>query len=148
MPDNNDQSNVPVLVTEDQVLEYTKQKRVMIVEKIFAGPQLPEDPALIKAGLTALSDMSRDALGKKRLDIETKIGDAATQQAAAAKTIAEVLRRSRDNNFFEDVEVTTKTFPTLGNEVPPPELVKDELNMHPGQLTYNTFMSETETNAT
>ncbi|MNU19600.1 hypothetical protein D3C71_78310 [compost metagenome] len=127
--------------TDDDILNYVHGKRKQIVEGI-----LPEvmaattDPKNISLALQALDGMSRDALGRKRLQVEEK---GANASGTAGAIIAQMLRQATGLRPFE-VDVPTQRPPVeLGADVPRPVLVAGETDTVAPQGNYESFTNVT-----
>lgn len=123
---------------EDTILNYTHTKRKIIVESLL-GKGVPDDPAVVKVALAALDGMSRDAIGRKRIKVEEKTNK---NQESAAALIAQLLSSSQCNGIFKSAESISRATPKLGTDIPAPVLVKGETSTIPLDITYDSFVSE------
>lgn len=127
--------------TDDEILDYVHQQRKRIVTGI-----LPEviasttDPKNVSLALQALDGMSRDALGRKRIQVEEK---GANASGTAGAIIAQMLRQATGLKPFE-VDTPSQRPPVeLGADVPRPELVAGETDTVAPQGNYESFTSVT-----
>jgi len=131
--------------TDDDILDYVQGKRKEIVQGL-----LPEqitsstDPKNVSLALQALDGMSRDALGKKRLQAEKENADAS---GAASAIIAQMLRQATGLKPFETDGTTPRAPVELGSDVPRPELVAGETDTVAPQSNYDEFTKTTRTGA-
>lgn len=132
-------SSMPAIEqSEDSILTFTHMARMQAVAKLTETGIPTEDPKKMGAFLTTLADMDRAALGRKRLKTEEKLGNA---QALAAGAIAEVLRKTNNGRIWEALEPVDRKAPTLGGDIPEPELVPGEIDTGTRRdVTYDSFM--------
>ena len=133
-------SDQPVNIreTEDEVMDWSQDKRRWIIDQMLKDGKLPEDPAEKKVILSALDGMDKAALGKKRLKIEEKTN--ATQEQAAA-IIAKILAGMSTNKPTTVQNTLPKAAPVLGPEIPNPVLVEGETSVDAVQQTYTSFLA-------
>lgn len=130
--------NSPARLTDEEVLAYTQGKRKELVEKITANG-MPGDKSEQVVLLEALSGMDRAALSTLKMKSEERIGN---QQAQAAAFVASVLTQTGRNKVFQVDHPVEREIPSLGNDVPTPQIVDGELDQTATQLDYATFMSK------
>lgn len=131
-------SEAPVtpVMDDDQILDYTQNKRIEIVKSI-TKEKIPDDPEQQRILLQTLDGMDRGALGRKRLKIEDKAADNAGN--AAAVVAAFLKNRNRDVIDVPAQEVGRRTLPTLGADIPEPVLVEGELSQTAQQMSFEQF---------
>lgn len=115
-------------------LDYVRGIRKQIItEQMSKG--VPTDVETLSITAKLLSDMSKDALSKKRLKQEEGVQGAAQ---AAISILAEVFKRSDARTLGEDTRTKRAEVPTL----PASEITFDPTEMSPvgSTLDYNTFM--------
>lgn len=131
-------SNEKPMDQNDEDLDYVRGIRKQIIgEQLSKG--VPDDIEVLNLTAKLLSDMSRDALGKKRLKQEEGIQGAAQ---AAASILAEIFNRPDARTLGQDNTIQRKELPAL----PSSEFTVDPQEMTPigSHLDYNTFMGKTE----
>ena len=65
---------IDTAISDDEVLDYTQvMRRKFVNEATVGGSKMPTDPKEAKVLLTALSDLDRAALGKKRIKSDEDI---------------------------------------------------------------------------
>lgn len=128
------------LTAEDEVLDYTQQKRVELVHalriKDEKGESIPpQDPKHIAAYLATLDGMDRAALSKKRIQADTDIGNT---QAQSAAMIAELLRdpRAARMGIGQRSDV-----PALDADIAPTRILEGELVTGTQTDSYDSFMT-------
>lgn len=105
------------VLTDDQVFDFTQNLRRKFVDTVTEnGTSLPTDPKEAKVFLSALADMDKIALGKKRLRSEEEINKHSAQ--AIAELAATVQRALQSSQRVDDAE--PRTVPVL-----------DDANMEP-----------------
>jgi hypothetical protein len=127
----------------DNVLNYTHNKRLDLVEAL-APIIRNEDPKVIGHYLKALGDMDKAAMGKRRLGIEEA---AQESNEAEARASADLLRAMKRDMFALPLgEAPRREAPTLGAEVPRPDLVPGETNIGVETMTYDGFKKQMQDN--
>lgn len=127
---------------EELDLEYSRAKRKKIINLLMPDDKLPEDPKLVTALLKALGDLDKPALVKIRIKADEGMSN---QAAVAAAALASVFMNPKSKVSpmevldLDDGEI--RSIPQLPNDLPVPELVPGELEIHAPQETYNTFMA-------
>jgi hypothetical protein len=122
-------------MNEDQVLAYTQSKRRKIVDKLTDAGKIPDDKTEASLLISALDGMDRAALTQKRIKSDEK---SAQGMAGAASVIAKLLTQVGSNNKSNHISDDI-TPPTIGKEVPDPQLVPGEAEFTPGQMDFDTF---------
>lgn len=115
-----------VLSVEDADLEYVRAKRTELINISMKAISEEVDPKYIGLALSALADMDRASLGRKKIKVEEK---ATNNQEGAAAIICELLKRASGTNPFMVTDLNQaprREIPTLGTEVPSPILVPGE----------------------
>lgn len=124
------------LITEDDVIQYTRSKRKDLVEELTKNGA-PKDKDEQHVLLSALDGLDRSAL--TRLKIKTEETNNKNQQNIAA-LMAKVLTSINPSETFV-VEGTCREIPILDERIPDPILVAGETDLNPEQLDYDKFMA-------
>jgi hypothetical protein len=129
------------LMDDDEVLDYTQlQRRQFINHFTQNGQTMPTDPKDAKVLLTALADMDRSALGKKRIRTDEQI---AQMNAQSVDAIAAEVKRTMLGRLTEPDE--SRTPPTLDDlELPPLDLVDGETDVGVNSESYDAFKQRFE----
>lgn len=111
----------PAIEQDDIDLNYVRQKRIGLVDMI-TKEGIPDDSEKQQIMLKALSDMSKDAIAKKRIKSEEKI---ANGNSANTAMVAAFLARYNPN-----ASRTTEVVGVIPNvELPKPDLVEGETDI-------------------
>jgi hypothetical protein len=126
----------PAVSAEDQVLDYTQEKRMRIVEEFIPsdGKPITQDLKLLALTLQAMDGMDRAALGKKKIKVEEE-GNKTQEQAAGL--IAEILAKA--NSISHGTPMPGRQAPSLPPEVGAPTLIAGETDVGPRQRSYDEF---------
>lgn len=128
-------------MTDDEVLNYTQSIRKNFVNSQLQEGQFPNDTKEQVVLLSALADMDRTAINKKRIGVNEKQAGA---DALAAEALARLSRDFGSNNPFmrgsDDIpgEVVTPVPDT--NHLPPAKAVPGEKDVGINDDTYDNFM--------
>lgn len=128
-------------MSDDQILAITQRTRVAIVNKLVNKTPggLPDDKEDRDALFKAMEGLDKVALVRKRIAADVEQASGVSQ---AVGLVAALLRQAKTNYNTVDVDdATVLEAPTLGDEVPPPELVPGETEIHAGQLNYESFVA-------
>lgn len=126
-------------MTEDQVLAYTQNKRIVIVDKLTENGKIPDDKIQASLLTSSLDGLDRSALTRKRISADEK---SSQDTAGAAALIARLLMQQGSNrNNVNDSNIIDTVVPELGHEIPSPELVPGETDINPLQMNFETFTS-------
>lgn len=128
-------------MTDDQILALTQRTRVGVVSKLITAGNggLPGDKEDRDTLFKALDGLDKVALTRKRITADQEQASGVSQ---AVGLIAALLRQSKTNyNTLEVSDATVLEAPTLGDDVPPPDLVPGETEIHAGQLNYAAFVA-------
>lgn len=117
-----DQNEVPVIESEDAILGYVQNEQKRVAAHFLGGERM-NDPDMAKVGLQALRDMQAAALTRKRIKTEEKAVD---NQKAAADLYAKVLTLI-PHQVPPLPEGGLRAAPSLGGDIPRPELADGEL---------------------
>ncbi len=128
----------PELPPEDSVQAFVHQKRLQLVKAIMVKG-VPDDSESRRDLLTTLKDMDTSALARKKIAADSK---GTAQSAAAAAIIARVLGQLSSSTKPEVASNVPFVTPTLGSDVPPPELIEGETATQLPQESYASFMSK------
>lgn len=127
------QNSLPL---EDEILSYTHSKRKEVVEHITKGG-IPNDKADVSVLLKALDGMDHSALSRKRIKVEEAHNK---HQEHAAALISKVLAANASNRTLNINDLTERTVPLLGDDIPEPNLVPGETLIAVTNQTYDEFM--------
>lgn len=120
----------PAIEQDDIDLNYVRDKRIGLVDMITKGG-IPDDPEKQQIMLKALSDMSKDAIAKKRIKSEEKI---ANGNSANTAMVAAFLARYNPNATKSDA---VGTIPNV--ELPKPDLVAGETDIKGTGESFESF---------
>jgi hypothetical protein len=121
--------------SDDDILAYTcKIRKQLVTSMIKSG--MPGDTKEQAILLTALADMDRTALGKKKIKSDEGVSGA---RVAAAATLAQLFMEPRLKQLGQAKPGEVGVIPKLAEHVLMPELVLGELDEHAGTLNYETF---------
>lgn len=136
-------TNEDIVMSDDEVLDYTQlQRRKFIRHFTSNGEQLPTDPKDAKVLLTALSDMDRTALGKKRIKSDEEI---AKMNAQSVDAIAAEVRRTMGDRYRADPNGETRPAPTVDEStLPPLETLEGEMAIGDTSETHEAFQERYE----
>jgi len=131
----------PASMTDDQILALTQSIRIKAIRhltgKAIQTGGLPGDIEDRDALKHHLDGLEKVALSRKKIavDQQTNAG-----MAAAAGMIAGVLRQT-SQYYGTPVSNENVVPPTLGDEIPDPDLVPGETEVDTPQLEYNSFVA-------
>lgn len=133
-------TEIDALMTDDEVLDFTQlQRRKFIRAFTNNGEQLPTDAKDAKVFLSALSDMDRTAIGKKRIQSDERIAE---MNAQVVDGIAAEVRRTMASYYApaDSDPSQSKTAPTLeGVSLPPLEVAEGETAIGVESESYSAF---------
>ena len=132
MSDNN--TRVPPVNKEDEILEYTQKQRKDLVIAITAKG-MPSDIKERMTLLSALDGMDRAALGIKKIKVEDK---AATANANSVATLAIILSKIGPKSL--DNPGIRLSIPELSTNIPEPQLISGEMVIGTQAGNYEDFM--------
>lgn len=128
----------PAIEQDDIDLNYVRQKRIGLVDMI-TKEGIPDDTEKQQIMLKALSDMSKDAIAKKRIKSEEKI---ANGNSANTAMVAAFLARYNPN--------AQRTVDAVGAipvvELPKPDLVEGETDIKGTGESFETFTARMNMN--
>jgi hypothetical protein len=130
---------VEALPDEDTVLAYTHHHRKGLV-KTLTKQGIPEDRETQAMLLQTLKDMDVQALSRKKIKSDEKVGSQNAQQAKAI--IAEILMRTPNSATVLDVTEVMAQPKQLTADVPAPVLVEGETATVAPHQTYDTFVAK------
>jgi hypothetical protein len=122
----------------DLDLEYTRSKRRQIIDKL-TEKGVPESEETVSLLLTALNDMDRTSLGKKRIKVDS---DMSANNKAAADLIANIFNMPDSKKLGMGQGVGS--IPSVEGLLPQVELIEGEMRVGVSLLDYDTFMAEQE----
>ena len=122
----------------DLDLEYTRSKRRQIIDKL-TEKGVPESEETVSLLLTALNDMDRTSLGKKRIKVDS---DMSANNKAAADLIANIFNMPDSKKLGMGQGVGS--IPSIEGMLPQVELIEGEMRVGVSLLDYDTFMAEQE----
>lgn len=132
-------NDVSVELSEDQVLARTRGVRLKIVGSLTKTEQgFPADPDDAKLLVKVLDGLDKSALTTKRMKVDEAI---AQGTAASGKELVAALL-SRVSHAYNGAVTVVLEAPTLGSEIPDPELLPGEMDVGTKQLDYTTFMEQ------
>lgn len=120
---------------DDIDLNYAREKRRSLVEYFCKEGKVPSDPNDQATMLKALSDMSKDAISKKRIKSDEKVAAGSNANVALVASLL-----SKFNPSMLEQATTAETIgkvPVL--DLPKPVLVPGETDTNPSVETYKTF---------
>lgn len=139
-----DEANVPSdEMNDDQILNYTQGIRRQFVEQQVVEGKFPADTKEQTVLLSALADMDRAAINRKRIGVSEKQAGA---DALAAQAIARLSRdfgamspfvKGDGDEFEGELDVPE---PEVGH-LPPAEAVPGETDVGINDDTYDDFMN-------
>lgn len=129
-------TGVPELPSEDSILAFVHHQRTKLVKEMCKDGKMPGDTKDRVVLLAALKDMSSDALGRKKIQSDEKVG-----MSAASGLIAKLLTAT-PNDAKQGVTSPTFQPPVLSSDVPPPELVEGETETNAPQQSYDAFVAK------
>jgi hypothetical protein len=122
--------------SDDAVLAYTCGIRQQLVAAIVKGG-MPAETKEQMVLLTALADMDRTALGKKKIKSDEGVSGA---RVAAAATLAQLFMDPRLKQLGQARPGETGAIPVLADHLEMPLLVHGELDDHTTPMNYESFM--------
>lgn len=135
-------SAADTVMTDDEVLDYTQLLRRKFVRKFTnEGEDMPKDPKEAKVLLTALSDMDRSALGKKRIKTDENI---AQMNAQTVDSIAAEVRKTLAPRYQANPQ-EDRPKPVLNEEgLPPLQVGIGETEIGVASETHEAFAARYE----
>lgn len=130
-------------MTEDQVLLYTRSKRMELANKL-TEKGVPTEKETASVLLQTLDGLDRSSLTRLRIKADEQANKNNGQSAAI---IAEVLNRIGSSRPYEMNGVCRREIPQLPNDIPSPEVVEGELDTNPIQMDYDSFTKKFEDQA-
>lgn len=128
-------------LTDDEALEYTKSVRLKAIGSMVGGEKVPTDKDDRKFLVNLLNGLDSQVLSKKRISADQ---DSAQSQAAAAATIAEVLKDRATQLVFvvaPNTPMDANRVTALGDDI------SSEFTALPGEMsvgasseTFDTFV--------
>ncbi len=123
------------IVDQDDIdLNYAREKRRAIVEVLCSDGKVPTDPEAQATMLKALSDMSKDAIAKKRIKSDEKIAKGNTENTAL---VASLLSQFNPAMILNNQNKQTTIKPEV--ELQKPDLVPGETDINPPTENFETF---------
>ena len=120
-------------------LNSTRTHRQAIIEQLIKenDNKYPTDPKELKVFLQALSDMSRDALGNKRIKVDEKANNIMEQNKQIA---AEILRTITPGKSVNNTAGTGRAAPIVStDDIPKPVFVDGEIEITGSGDNYQSF---------
>lgn len=135
-----DQTQTPenVVMNDDQVLAFTQGIRVKAIGTLTQRGAVPEENSDRNFLINMLDGLDRQALGNKRLKVDEQTNNGMVN---AANLVAHLLNTVTGVKRLDNEVIEGHVTPVLGNEVPTPQLVPGETEVNPGQLDYNSFIT-------
>lgn len=134
---------IETAISDDEVLDYTQViRRKFVAEVTVQGSKMPTDPKEAKVLLTALADLDRAALGKKRIKSEEEIAKMSAQSVSA---IADEVRKAMGGDGYVPNGDSDRPPPVLDDAgMPPLQLVEGEKDTGINAETHEAFMERYE----
>lgn len=128
-------------MTEDQVLTYTRGKRMELADKLTVNGA-PTDKEQATVLLQTLDGLDRSSLGRLKIRAEEKANQ---NNANSAAIIARVLSEIGSTKIYQHTTLIEREAPLLGDHIPVPEIVEGELETNPAQMDFDSFTKQFET---
>lgn len=127
----------------EEDLDFTRSKRLQLVNRILAKPELLDDPKMAKVLLSALSDQDKQVLGKQRLKVDEGTSNLAAQ---AVGIIKELFNDPRLKSMVTPVTgaAASREAPVLGSDIPVPDIVTGEMDIFPQPQDFDAFTRQNE----
>lgn len=124
-------------MSDDQVFDYTQLLRRKFVDTVTEnGVKVPTDPKEAKVFLSALADMDKIAIGKKRLRSEEEMNK---HSAQAIADLAAAVKQSMQSNEHDAIDTDRQPPPLNETGMPPLELVEGETHVGSDAIDYSAF---------
>ena len=130
-------ANNPATMTEDEVLTYTRTKRMALANKLTEAG-IPTEKETATVLLQTLDGLDRSSLTRLKIKAEEQ---ANKNNTAAAAAIAEILSKV-NNQAYQMPGLTRREIPVLPSSISDPDIVDGELETNPPQMDYQTFTSQ------
>lgn len=127
-------------MTEDQVLLYTRSKRMDMAQALTKSG-VPTDKELGGMLLQTLDGLDRSSLSRLKIKAEE---NANKNNGAAAAVIAQLLGTIGSSKLYQMEGFTRREMPALPSSIPDPEIVEGELDTNPPQMDFDSFSSKFE----
>ena len=127
-------------MSEDQVLAYTRGKRMELANKLTENG-VPTDREVAGVLLQTLDGLDRSSLSRLKIKAEEQNNK---NNTAAAAVIAEVLGRIGSSKIYQMEGVARREVPVLPSSIPDPEVVEGELETTPTQMDFDSFTKKFE----
>lgn len=127
----------PASMTEDEVLSFTRGKRMELANKLTEHG-IPTEKETATVLLQTLDGLDRSSLTRLKIKAEEQANKNNTMAAAA---IAEVLSKV-SNNAYQMPGIARREIPILPSDISDPDVVDGELETNPAQIDFDTFTSQ------
>lgn len=140
---DHDESSIP---NYEETLSYSQGIRRRIVDKYFAGGEVPNDPKDVETVLKALKDMDSTAINDRKNNIDQATADSSKEVATAMRDMVLMqqnrnpFERSSDGSVEENVVIPEANPEKLGEH----ELVEGEEEIGVIAETSTDFMKRME----
>jgi hypothetical protein len=123
---------------EDEVLDFTQKVRRGVIKDLLKNGMVPGDNSDRSLLTSMLDGLDRQAVGIKRIKAEEKAASGMSEASALAAQLLKEAGRTRIGGD-DVVDVPVREVPTLGDDVPRPQLVPGETDISPRQSNYEEF---------
>ncbi len=130
----------PSQMTEDDVLVYTRGKRMALATELTKNG-IPTERDTASLLLNTLDGLDRSSLNRLKIKAEEK---ANKNNENAAAIIAQMLGKIDSRTLYQMPGVERKDIPSLPSHIPTPEIVEGELDTNPQQIDFETFSRQFE----
>ena len=130
----------PAEMTEDQVLAYTRSKRMELANKLTENG-VPTEKETAGVLLQTLDGLDRSSLTRLRIKADEQ---ANKNNTASQALIAEVLNKIGSSRPYEMEGVARREAPQLPSTIPDPVVVEGELETNPAQMDFESFTKQFE----
>ncbi len=137
-------ANLDSVINDDEVLDFTQIIRRKFVSTVTdQGTKMPTDPKEAKVLLSALADLDKTALGKKRLKLDKEMNETNAQTIAAIA--AEVKASAMLFGGNQPAATAPRPAPVFDDsQLPPLQTVDGEMDIGTKSESYDNFKSRYE----
>ncbi len=130
-------------MTDDDILRYTQDKRKQLVDTLVADGKMPIDSESQNVLLSTLSDMDKQAMGKKKIAASAAGSEVDRLVATALVTLTKELK---GRNPYEQLDgADQRPVPMVDRSLlPPAELAPGESEVGIVNEKYNDFVTRIE----
>lgn len=131
----------PSLMTEDEVLAYTRSKRMDLANELTKNG-IPTERETAGVLLQTLDGLDRSSLTRLKIKADEK---ANKNNENAAAIIAQMLGQIGSSKIYQMEGVARREAPQLSGSVPVPDVVEGEMETNPGQMDFDSFTAKFDT---